>query len=68
MTDSSIEPEALSTEQAARFCGLSRSFFMLQIQLGIGPRKLKIGKRALFLKSDLRAWLEAQVQQQGEVK
>lgn len=57
-----VEPEALNTDQAALFCGLSRSFFLRLVQQGTGPRKLKIGKRTLFLKPDLRSWLVSQAQ------
>lgn len=59
-----VEPEAVSTEHAAIICGCSRAFLLRLIQEGVGPRKIKIGKRTLFLKSDLRTWLEAQAQPQ----
>lgn len=56
-----IEPRGLSTADAARYTGLSASF-LEKARIGKtktpGPKFQKIGKRILYLRDSLDAFLE----------
>ena len=60
--ENALQPACLSINEAARFCGLSRSFLLRLEQEKRGPRRLKVGKRTLYLRVDLIFWLEAHAQ------
>ena len=48
----------LSTQEAAKFCGVSPAFFIQARIKGIDtPKYLKIGRRVLYRPGDLRDWL-----------
>lgn len=49
---------SMSIADAARACGLSRSFVYQCIKEGTGPRTFKVGARTLILVSDLHSWIE----------
>ncbi|MBS3850204.1 helix-turn-helix domain-containing protein [Devosia sp. BSSL-BM10] len=51
-------PSSLTIMQAARYSGLSRSYFYKLFNAGLLPR-LKAGKRVLILRADLDAYLES---------
>jgi len=55
-----IEPLAVSVEDAARLIGLSKTAFYAGLNNGqIGPQGKKIGGRRLFSVSELSAWTSA---------
>jgi excisionase family DNA binding protein len=49
----------LSTEAAAKYVGVSRAFLDKLRMTGGGPSFLKIGKRVLYERAALDAWLNA---------
>ena len=61
-TDTPIEPRGLSTATAARYLGLSTSFLekaRLNQTKTPGPKFTRKGKRILYLKNELDAYLES---------
>ena len=48
----------ISTERAAQYCGLSRSFLEKLRVKGGGPDHLKVGRRVLYDPVTLAEWLE----------
>ena len=59
-----IESRAFNEMQAAKYIGMSVSFLRKDRMNGIlegrtpGPRWGKVGKRVVYLKDDLDAWLQ----------
>lgn len=51
--------EALDTSAAARFVGLSPSYMCRLRVLGIGPEFHKLGRRCIYRRSALEAYLAA---------
>jgi Helix-turn-helix domain len=50
--------EALNVIEAANYVGLSRSFLNKRRVYSGGPLYLKVGKRVIYDKLDLDAWLQ----------
>jgi excisionase family DNA binding protein len=50
----------LTVKQAAEYIGIAKSTLDKMRVAGGGPRFIKIGKRVLYDKADLDAWIEAQ--------
>ncbi len=49
----------LDAKEAAALLGIARSTFLSQHSAGRLPAPVHIGRRTLWLKDELRAWLEA---------
>jgi predicted DNA-binding transcriptional regulator AlpA len=49
----------LDAKGAAALLGIARSTFLSQHSAGRLPAPVRIGRRTLWLKDELRAWLEA---------
>lgn len=61
-TETQIEPRGLNTASAARYLGLSTSFLekaRLNQTTTQGPKFRRKGKRVLYLRNELDAYLEA---------
>lgn len=56
---SSLFPDRMRTPQAAAHTGLSESTLAKLRVFGGGPRYIKAGRRVLYERSDLDAWLNA---------
>lgn len=52
--------ELLTLEEVARLCRTSPQAVRHWRHQGIGPQGFKIGKRVLFRRDDVEAWLQAQ--------
>ena len=64
MSDNDVRPpRGLSTTAAAAYTSISESF-LEKSRIGAtdvpGPRWRKVGKRVIYLKDDLDAWLDEQ--------
>ena len=59
-----VLPRGLSEVEAAKYIGMSPSFLRKDRMYGVlpgrtaGPRWVKVGKRIIYLREDLDAWLE----------
>jgi predicted DNA-binding transcriptional regulator AlpA len=53
----STSVKALSIDEAAAVCGISKSGLYAKIAANAGPRLTKIGARTLVLSDDLNAWI-----------
>ena len=53
-----IEPACLRPKEAARYLGISPGLLHKAVSKGQGPRKLRIGRAALYFKKDLDSFLE----------
>lgn len=59
MSKTFATPEAMDGAAAAHFCGVARSTWLkLHSAAGV-PRPVRIGRRVLWLRGELLAWLEA---------
>jgi excisionase family DNA binding protein len=54
-----VEQALLTSEQAAAFCGMSRSVWYKYLSAGKIPRPVKIGSLARWRKEELAAWIAA---------
>lgn len=54
-----LDPEALSSTQAAQLCGISRSTWLKMQTTGRIPRPVHLGRCVRWLRSELLAWLHA---------
>jgi predicted DNA-binding transcriptional regulator AlpA len=52
-----ISPHLLNVDQAAAYCGVSKSYLDKARLTGEGPPFYKIGRRVLYAVADLSAWL-----------
>ncbi len=50
----------LSTEELADYLGIPHKTVYQWGYLGVGPRRLKVGKRIKYRESDVAAWLAEQ--------
>lgn len=50
-------PDALSIDDTAKKCGISRTVLYDRIRAGTGPVVRKIGRRSVILSEDRREWL-----------
>ncbi|MFA9479965.1 helix-turn-helix transcriptional regulator [Phycisphaerales bacterium AB-hyl4] len=56
----SFTPALLDAEQAAAYCGVSRSHFLSMDQGGrLGPQKVKLGSSSRWSRAELEAWAAA---------
>lgn len=63
MTHTLTEPLILSTPSAADYCGLGASTFEKLRVTGGGPAYIKLGRRVVYHRNDLEAWLEGKRRQ-----
>ena len=62
-----LEPGLISTEYAARFCGVSPAHWKRLLNQGrIGPRPVRLGDRVLWRPDELRRWIAAGLPQREE--
>ena len=54
-----MDEKLLNTEQAAAYCGVSRSYLANSRVDGRGPSYLKIGAKVLYRKDDLNDWIKS---------
>ena len=54
---------AVDTTEAAQVLGLSKTWLEQLRSKNLGPKWLKVGKRALYRPADLEAWLAEHIQQ-----
>lgn len=62
LTSHELEPEAgyFTTQQAARFVGLSPRYLEILRRAGGGPNYVRISpRRCLYARAELVAWMEA---------
>lgn len=50
----------LNVQQAAEYLNRSQDTIRYWIKTSTGPKSFRMGKRRMFLASDLDAWIEAQ--------
>jgi excisionase family DNA binding protein len=62
MTDdtASREPELLTITEAAELLRAPVATLRYWRHLGSGPRSFRLGRRVLYRRDDLRAWIDAQ--------
>ena len=58
-----LDPVLMSTSEAALYLGLSASFLNKLRCTGGGPGYVKLGRRVLYPKAELEAWIEARRRQ-----
>jgi predicted DNA-binding transcriptional regulator AlpA len=52
--------ELIGIEQAAEMCGQSVSTLRWWKQQGVGPRSAKIGRRVMYKRAEVSAWIDQQ--------
>jgi len=67
MVDTLTHPQSLNTPSAADYCGLGASTFEKLRVSGGGPAYLKLGRRVVYRRDDLDAWLIAKRRQSTSV-
>jgi excisionase family DNA binding protein len=50
--------QLLSTEELADYLGVPTKTIYMWHYKGVGPRRLKVGKRTKYRASDISAWLD----------
>jgi excisionase family DNA binding protein len=58
---SSHEPELLTITEAAELLRAPVATLRYWRHLGTGPRSFRLGRRVLYPRDDLKAWVEAQL-------
>jgi excisionase family DNA binding protein len=59
MNAQAIDNRYISTEVAAEYCGVSPRWLEKLRVVGGGPRYAKVGRRVLYRRQDLDAWIAA---------
>ena len=54
-----LAPAVLSEEDAARYCGFSRSYLRKARRFGRGPAFLREGRAVRYALADLQAWIDS---------
>ena len=54
-----LQPELLTTAQAAKLCGLGERTFWRHAHSGAAPAPVRIGGSTRYRRSDLLAWIAA---------
>jgi excisionase family DNA binding protein len=67
MLDSSadLHPELLTIREAAALLRAPVATLRCWRHLGTGPRSFRLGRRVLYRRDDLRAWIDAQRGEDG---
>lgn len=52
-----LRKDNLSTDEVAQYLGLSASYLNKLRSIGGGPRYAKVGRRVIYSRNDLDAWL-----------
>jgi len=53
--------ELLSIDRVCELTGVSRAYIYIRIGEKTFPRQIKVGKRSLWLMSEVQAWIAAEV-------
>ncbi|HFD3012501.1 helix-turn-helix transcriptional regulator [Escherichia coli] len=56
-----LEDEFIDMKFITRLTGLSDKWFYKLIQEGVFPKPIKMGRASRWLKSDLKEWLQAKI-------
>jgi excisionase family DNA binding protein len=59
MNTHEIDNRYISTDVAAKYCGVSARWLEKLRVVGGGPRYAKVGRRVLYRRQDLDAWITA---------
>ncbi len=62
------EPELLTITEAAELMRAPVATLRYWRHLGTGPRSFRLGRRVLYRRDELNAWIDAQHDQDGSAK
>jgi predicted DNA-binding transcriptional regulator AlpA len=65
MNEVTPSEEYITTEEYAHLARTVPATIRYWRHIGTGPRGFKLGRRVLYVESDVRAWIEAQRELQG---
>jgi predicted DNA-binding transcriptional regulator AlpA len=60
------DDELILTEEAAQIVRLPAATLRYFRHAGKGPRSFRLGRRVVYKRSDLRAWIQEQYEQQAQ--